>query len=316
MAEIQKLMEHETAGDPMTGLKWTRKTTAKIAKQLKSLGIKVSRNTVGKLLKKMGYSLKTNRKKISNGSRGDRDAQFVYIGDLREQFMKQGRPIVSVDAKKKELIGQFKNPGSTWVQESVPVNDHDFRSLAKGKGIPYGIYDLQANRGSIFLGISHNTAAFAVESIEKWWRNEGRQRYPKTRELYILADNGGGNGSTSRAWKYELQKKVCNRHGLKVTVSHYPPGASKWNPIEHRLFSEISKHWAGRPLDSYETALKYLRRTRTTTGLKVRAQLVIKKYPTGVGILNTQMSELSLHRHDTLPKWNYTLTPNPNANGK
>jgi len=302
-------MKHETAGDPMTGLKWTRRTTEKIADELTELGIDVSPNTIAKLLKQMGYSLRVNHKKIAHGSPQDRDEQFARIAQLRKGFTAQGSPLISVDTKKKELVGRFKNPGVAWNREPVAVNDHDFRSDALGLAIPYGIFDLQANRGTLFVGRSYDTPQFAVESIEKWWRTEGGQRYPKARRLAILADGGGSNGTTSRAWKYGLQNALCNRHRLTVTVAHYPPGASKWNPIEHRLFSEISKNWSGRPLDSYETILKYLRSTATSTGLRVRAHLVRKSYAKGIQIADAQMNDLSIEHHEPLPKWNYTLHP-------
>lgn len=302
-------MKHETAGDPMTGLRWTRKTTEKIARELGALGLGVSARTVARLLKQMGYSLRVNHKKIANGSPKERDEQFARIAELREGCARHRSPIISVDTKKKELVGCFKNPGVAWNREPVEVNDHDFRSHALGMAIPYGIFDLQANRGTLFVGTSYDTPQFAVDSIEKWWRTEGAKRYPKARRLAILADGGGSNGATCRAWKYGLQNALCNRHRLAVTVAHYPPGASKWNPIEHRLFSEISKNWAGRPLDSYEAILKYIRTTATSTGLRVRAHLVRQPYVKGIKIADTQMRDLSLESHEPLPKWNYTLRP-------
>jgi len=302
-------MKHETAGDPMTGLKWTRRTTTKVACELQLLEIEVSANTVARLLKDMGFSLRVNHKKKSNGSPKNRDAQFVQIGDLRQQFATAGQPIISVDAKKREQVGEFKNPGKSWEQEAVEVNDHDYRSLASGVGIPYGIYDMQANCGTVYVGTSYDTSEFAVDSIEKWWRKEGAKRYPKARELLILADGGGSNGSNRRAWKHNLQRSLCDRHRLTVTVAHYPPGTSKWNPIEHRLFSEISKNWAGRPLDSYETILKYIRTTKTSTGLRVRSHLVQKKYKKGIKITDKQMIEISITKDSSLPTWNYTIHP-------
>lgn len=297
----------------MTGLKWSRKTTRKIADQLKTLGITISRNTVGRLLKQMNFSLRVNQKKLSEGSSADRDQQFAYIMELRRRFVKKGDPVVSVDTKKKEMVGSFKNPGTTWTDRPILVNDHDFRSMAKGIAIPYGVYDVQANRGTVFVGTSHDTPQFAVECLEKWWRLEGRKRYPQSNRLCILADSGGSNGPTSRAWKTGIQEQLCDRHGLSVSVSHYPSGTSKWNPIEHRLFSEISKNWAGRPLDSYETILRYLRTTSTTTGLHVNARLIRKKYPRGVKVSNRQMENLSVTKHESLPKWNYTLIPTKNG---
>lgn len=302
-------MKHDTAGDPITGLKWTHRTTAKIALELRSLGIQVSANTVAKLLNELGFSLRVNHKKKSNGSHQDRDAQFACIKVLRERCVANRIPLISVDTKKRELVGLFKNSGRAWNQAPVEVNDHDFRSDALGIAIPYGIYDLQANHGMVFVGTSYDTPQFAAESIEKWWRFQGLKRYTHAEEIAILADCGGSNGSRTRAWKYNLQHKLSNRHGLTVTVAHYPPGTSKWNPIEHRLFSEISKNWAGHPLNSYETVLKHLRTTSTTTGLRVTARLVKKQYEKGVKITDAQMRELGLTKAELLPQWNYSLSP-------
>ena len=306
---IAELMKHETAGDPVTGLKWTRRTTRKIAEELGKLGIAIGRNTVGRLLKEMCFSLRVNRKKLAGTVDPDRDEQFKYIGTLRDSFEKMGCPVISVDTKKKEMVGLFKNNGTAWAKESTAVSDHDFRSMAVGMAIPYGVYDTVANRGALFIGASHDTPEFAVDCIEKWWRNEGRKRYGDATGLLILADGGGSNGHRSRVWKSDLQEKLCERHGLLVAVSHYPPGTSKWNPIEHRMFSEISKNWAGRPLDSYETIVKYARTTTTTAGLKVTAHLVKKRYKKSQSVSDTRMKALNLVRNTVLPKWNYTLRP-------
>jgi hypothetical protein len=305
-------MKHETAGDPMTGLKWTRRTTAKVVAELHSLGIEVSDRTVARLLKKMGFSLRVNHKMLARNSkvsREERDDQFMHITELREGFAAQGWPLISVDTKKKELVGRFKNSGAGWNREPVLVNDHDFFKDAVGMAIPYGIYDLLSNRGTVFVGTSHDTPEFAVDCIEQWWRSDGLRRYGHADHIAILADAGGSNGPTCRAWKYGLYRHLCERHGLTVTVAHYPSGASKWNPIEHRLFSEISKAWAGRPLDSYQTILNYMRRTRTTTGLEVAAHLVRRKYYKGVRVPDAEMRELPLAPHPELPRWNYTLSP-------
>lgn len=302
-------MDYETAGDPISGLKWTRKTTEKIAIELKRLGIDISRNTVGRLLKELGYSLRVNHKKLSSGSGPERNEQFQYIGELRDRFSRKGLPIISVDTKKKELVGNFKNNGAAWNKKPFAVNDHDFRTLAEGIAIPYGIYDIQANRGSVFVGTSSETSELAVSSVEKWWRYDGMRRYDGPPELLVLADSGGSNGYRRRAWKYNLQKRLCDRHGIKVTVCHYPPGASKWNPIEHRLFSEISKNWAGRPLDSYDTILNYIGTTWTKTGLRVKAYFDTKDYPIKVKISTLQMKQIHLDKHDTLPHLNYTIAP-------
>jgi hypothetical protein len=309
IAHIEELMEHDTAGDPITGLKWTRRTTAKIADELDSIGINVSPKTVARLLKQMGFSLRVNHKKISRTSPKERDAQFVRIAEIRKQFVAEGMPVISVDSKKRELIGNFKNAGNAWNRKPVSVNDHDFRSDAIGIAIPYSIYDVQANKGTVFVGTSYDTPQFAADAIARWWRSEGQRRYPDAGELAILADSGGSNGPRCRAWKYGLQHEICNRYGLTVTVAHYPGGASKWNPVEHRLHSEISKNWAGRPLDSYETILNYLRTTSTRTGLRVRARLVRKQYKKGIKITDSQMQELSVTQDNTLPRWNYTIIP-------
>ena len=309
---IAELMKHDTAGDPMTGLKWTHKTTVRLATELQGLGIDVGPRTVARLLKQMGYSLRVNHKKVarvSKTSRADRNAQFEHIAALREDFAARGLPVISVDTKKKELVGVFKNPGSAWHREPVEVRDHDFRSEASGKAVPYGIYDVHANRGTIFVGTSRETAEFAVDAIEMWWRDEGQQRYPGATKLAILADGGGGNGATNRFWKHGLYHRFAKHHALTVTIAHYPPGASKWNPIEHRLFSEVSKNWAGRPLDSFQTILNYIRTTSTKKGLKVRAHLVDYQYEKGIKITDAEMRTVPITKHHSLPKWNYTIAP-------
>jgi len=303
-------MKYETAGDPITGLMWTHKTTVRIAAELQAFGLDVSPRTVARLLRQIGFSLRVNHKKLARVSMTtpeNRDAQFAHIKELRERCAAERVPLISVDTKKKELIGCFKSPGVAWSQEPIKVRDHDFPSEAIGKAIPYGIYDIQANRGTVFVGTSTDTPKFAVDSIETWWLTEAKDRYPDADELVILADGGGSNASQSRAWKDELYRQLCVRHGITVTVAHYPPGTSKWNPIEHRLFSQISKNWAARPLDSYETVLNYLRSTTTTTGLQVRAHLVQREYEKGVKISDAQMKALPMTRHETLPKWSYTI---------
>ena len=314
MARIEKLMEYETAGDPMTGLKWSRKTLRSIAQVLCLSGIQVSPNTVGRLLREMDYSLRVNRKMIASTSAPDRNEQMLHIAKLRKRFTRTGNPIVSVDTKKKELVGQFKNAGVTWSKSPLLVNDHDFRSTALGMAIPYGIYDPTANHGAVFVGMSHDTPEFAVESISRWWCAEGSRQYPEAQKLLILADGGGSNGPTCRLWKERIQADLCDRYGISVTVSHYPTGTSKWNPVEHRLFSEISKKWAGRPLDSYGTILNYIRRTTTAQGLMVTACLIRKNYSTGIKVTDEQMKQLRIVKHATLPRWNYTLSPAKNVN--
>lgn len=307
-------MEHDTAGDPISGLKWTRKTTEKIAAQLARLNIIISARTVARLLKSLRYSLRVNQKRLASGSKNPpapevRDQQFDYIRQQREEFADRGSPIISVDAKKKERIGRFKNPGAAWETQAQQVNDHDFPSDATGIAIPYGVYDTQANFGFVGVGTSAETPAFVVAVIELWWKLCGLRMYPDAEEVLLLADCGGGNDYRSRVFKHRLQHRICNPYGLTVTVCHYPPGASKWNPIEHRLFPEISKNWAGQPLETYETVVKHIRTTKTETGLRVRARLIKKTYPKGEQVSDQEMEALALNRHETCSDWNYTLTP-------
>jgi hypothetical protein len=306
---LGRLMRHDTAGDPCSGLKWTRKTTRKVRRELMKAGIRVSKTTVARLLHEMGYALRVNHKKIARGSPESRDRQFQYIAEMKKLCQDEHLPVVSVDTKKKELVGQFKNPGVVWGKTPILVNDHDFRSDALGLAVPYGVYDLTANRGRVMVGTSHDTAAFAVDALADWWIRDGRGRYPQADHILILADNGGSNGSRIRAWKLALQTKLCDRFALAVTVCHFPPGTSKWNPIEHRLFSAISNNWKGQPLNSYETILRYIRTTRTATGLRVGATLNQRDYPTGLRVDEQALAMLNLAPHDVLPKWNYTIWP-------
>ena len=308
-------MKYETAGDPITGLKWTRKATRKIADELKREGILVSDKWVGSMLKELGYSLQANRKRIAlsgNGSlkrRTERDRQFRHICRMRGHFARRQEPVISVDTKKKELIGNFKNPGRVWRHQACDVADHDFPSYASAKGIPYGIYDTIANEGAVSLGLDHDTAAFAVDSICAWWKKYGSPRYPHARRILILADNGGSNSPSNGAWLYHLWHDFCQPYKLKVTVCHYPAGASKWNPIEHRLFSEISKNWAGVPLINLQTALKYIRTTKTETGLRVTATLNRKNYPLKEQVSDELQAQILINRYQIFPKLNYTLSP-------
>lgn len=311
-------MEYETAGDPMTGLKWTRKATRKIAGELKREGIMVSGKWVGCLLKELGYSLQANRKRMAlngNGSqqrRIERDLQFRLICRMRKRFARRQEPVISIDTKKKELIGNFKNPGRVWRDQACDVADHDFPSYASAKIIPYGIYDTIANRGAIYLGLSHDTAAFAVDSICAWWKTYGAKLYPHARRLLILADNGGSNRPSNVAWQYHLWHDFCRPYRLKVTICHYPTGASKWNPIEHRLFSEISKNWAGVPLVDLQTAIKYIRKTTTEPGLKVTATLNPKRYPLKERVPVELQARVLINRYHIFPNLNYTLCPSGN----
>jgi hypothetical protein len=312
-------LKYDTAGDPITGIKWTKTTTQKIADTLAVENIFVSSNTIGKLLKDMGYSLKINYKKIESDpkkstpeSREKRNQQFIYIDQMRETSQKQNTPRISVDAKKKELVGNFKNQGAKWCKKPNEVNAYDFRSMASGVFIPYGIYDMDRNNGFVVGGISYNTAEFAVNSIVKWWENELSNTVTKQKSLLILADGGGSNGSRNRLWKICLQELLCDKYGVTVTVCHYPPGTSKYNPIEHRLFSEISKNWAGEPLKDYETILKYICTTKTKTGLKVKADIDQTVYEKGIKISDTKMDKINIKYHNMLPQWNYTIFPSEN----
>jgi hypothetical protein len=293
----------------MTGLKWTRRTTRKIARELSVLGIQVSPKTVARLLKQLHYALRVNHKRVANGCGPDRNEQFEYIATQRTRFASRNLPIVSIDSKKRELVGNFKNVGAAWNRTPQHVADHDFRSEADGIAIPHGVYDVTANRGTVFLGTSYDTPYFAVDNLARWWRWEGRRRYPQASEILVLADSGGSNGTHCNVFKYALQTRLADRYGLSVTVCHYPTGASKWNPIDHRLFSEISKNWAGCPLRSYDTILNYIRTTRTQTGLRVRAHLITQNYPRGIHVSNDHMATIQLIRHKTQPSRNYTIHP-------
>jgi len=306
---LRALLETDTAGDPITGLKWTRKTTRNISEELGKAGIAVSRTTVARLLRALDYRLRVNHKKIAGRRNPQRNEQFEYIAFLRYLWEHSSIPVISVDTKKRELVGPFKHPGAVWSRTARAVLDHDFRSDADGVAIPYGVYDRALNKGAVFVGNSHDTSDFAVDAIATWWLTEGHLSYPGATQLLILADNGGSNGSSRRAWRYQLQSKLADRFGLTVTVCHYPPGTSKWNPIEHRLFAEISKNMAGEPLVSYETILNFIRTTSTHTGLTVSATLLPGDYPTGLKISDDQMDHLSVTRHDVCPQWNYTVHP-------
>ncbi|HEX7975369.1 MAG TPA: ISAzo13 family transposase [Anaerolineales bacterium] len=306
---MRALLRDDTAGDPMgrRGV-WTGKRLRAISRELAQLGLRVCPNTVRRLLTELDYALHANRKSLCS-NHPLRDEQFGYLNYQRQEFRQLGYPIISVDSKKKELVGQFKNHGQVWSRAPIPVQDHDFRSQAKGLATPYGVYDLSANRATVVVGTSHDTPDFAVDAICQWWRQNGRRRYPEAPELLILADSGGSNGPQCRAWKWALQEKLVDSFGLTVTVCHYPTGASKWNPVEHRLFSEISKHWAGQPLKDYPTIVRLIGETHTQTGLHVNCALSTRYYPTKVQISAEQMAHLDLLKHTTLPQWNYTLFP-------
>jgi hypothetical protein len=295
------------------GRLWTGKRLREITDELAKLDIIVCPNTVRRLLDQLGYGLHANAKSMAVGS-PDRDEQFAYMEEEKKQFLKRGLPIISVDTKKKELIGNFKNPGRVWSQRATPVNDHDFRSQGLGMAIPFGVFDPVRNDASIYVGATHDTPQFAVENIARWWRSSGRRHYPDASHLLILADSGGSNGARVRMWKWALQEQLADRFGLEVTVCHFPTGASKWNPIEHRCFSEISKRWAGIPLDSYSTVVRLIGSTTTKTGLQVRSQLITKRYETNQKVSDVQMRTLNIDRHQILPVWNYSISPRENRN--
>jgi hypothetical protein len=274
------------------------------------VGHAVSAPTVGRLLKAHDYALRVNAKEKEGGSQHpERDAQFQYIAAQKEAFTAAGCPIISVDTKKKELIGDFKNAGQLWCQHPLEVNVHDFPGDALGRAVPYGIYDLQHNEGVVYVGMSADTPEFAVTAIGQWWEDRGRVVYPRGTALLILADGGGSNGCRSRVWKAQLQSQLSDRLGLRVTVCHYPTGCSKWNPIEHRLFSQISLNWAGQPLRTVETMLGYLRNTTTTMGLRVTARILAGVYQTGKRVADDVMNTLQVEHHAVCPQWNYTIHP-------
>lgn len=310
--QLKRILEETTAGDPMSLLQWTSKSTRTIAQELTRLGHPISWVTVGRCLHEMGYSLQANVKTIEGPQHADRDGQFRYIHRESKWFLRTGDPVVSVDTKKKELVGTFRNAGRTWHPqgEAPAVFVHDFPHLGEGKAIPYGTYDIAADRALVNVGISHDTAEFAVESIRRWWRMLGRKTYPQAARLLICADAGGSNGSRLRVWKVELQH-LADELGVPLTVCHYPPGTSKWNKIEHRLFSFISMNWRGQPLVSYQTVVQLISSTRTRSGLKVKALLDTNTYETGTKISAREMGDLNLHRHTFHPDWNYTLLPSP-----
>jgi hypothetical protein len=310
-AEIERLIANEVAGDPMTEQKWVRVSLHQISSQLREKGLECSPPTIRRILRKKKFSLGANFKK-KNGIRAnypERDEQFKYIASKRREFIDKGLPIVSVDTKKKELIGDFKRSGKTWRKEAEEVNEHDFSSLAKCRAVPYGVYDVTKNRGCVFVGTSNDTSEFAVDAIVRWWQEEGEILYHGANQLLILADSGGSNSFRSHAWKYQLQIALCDVFKIEVTVCHYPTGCSKWNPVEHRLFSFISMNWSGEPLRTLDTMLSYIRGTSTTTGLTVKAFLLNGYYKKKQKILATEFKQLKLYHYEICPKWNYTICP-------
>jgi len=306
--EIENILEDNTAGDPMSKLKWTNKSTYTIADELKNKNQNASEVTVGRIIKQLGYSLQANVKSKESGSSEERDSQFRYINETVKLFGNKNIPVISVDAKKKELVGNFKNSGRKWMKKGKAeiVNIYDFWFLAKGKAIPYGIYDINMNNGFVNVGIDHNTSEFAVESIRQWWNKIGKKNYPNTKELLICADGGGSNASRSRLWKFYLQK-FANKTGLKITVCHFPPGTSKWNKIEHKMFSFISMNWRGKPLINYEIIINLIEGTKTKKGLKIKAKIDKKIYELKQKVSNKEFEKINLEEPKINSKWNYTI---------
>ena len=306
------LVEPDVRGDPVSPLRWTTKSLRVLAAELTRQGHRVSADTVADLLHDEGFSLQGNAKTIEGRQQPDRDAQFRYINEQVKACQEAGDPVVSVDTKKKELVGAFKNGGREWRPKGEPakVSTHDFQDPELGKAIPYGIYDLAADSGWVSVGTDHDTAAFAVESIRRWWHAAGAAAYPRARRLLVTADAGGSNGYRTRAWKSELAAFAAQA-GLEITCCHFPPGTSKWNAIEHRLFSHISMNWRGRPLTSHEVIVNTIAATTTRTGLTVHAELDTSRYPTGEAVSDAQMAALAISRHPWHGEWNYTLRPAP-----
>lgn len=307
---LEEVMEESTAGDPMSPLKWSSKSTYQISQYLARRGHPVSEDTVQRRLRRLDYSLQANRKEREGQSHADRDRQFRYLNETAKRFLARGEPVISVDTKKKERVGNFKNCGQKWRKkgQAPQVNIHDFPSLAQGTAIPYGAYDVHRNEGMVNVGMTHDTAEFAVETIRRWWRQFGQRHYPKAKRLFICADSGGSNGNRNRAWKYYLQQ-FTDEAGLEIVVGHYPPGTSKWNKIEHRMFSFISMNWKGEPLVSFETVVNMISATKTSKGLLVKAILDKSRYQTGIKITDRQMKALNLSPHEQNPEWNYSILP-------
>ena len=301
-------MSDATAGDPISGLKWTHKSLRAVARELGRQGYEVSAPTVSRLLRDQKYSLRVNYKRLAGKPSSGRDEQFQYLARQRKAFLRRGRPVISVDTKKKEWIGRFKNPGRQWRRAPHEVHMYDFPGTAVGKAIPYGIYDVGRNTGYVVVGVSHDTPEFAVRAIRSWWVNVGRKVDSPHTQVLIEADCGGSNGNRCHAWKGQLHA-FADEFGLTLTVTHYPTGASKWNPIEHRMFNLISANWSGQPLASYETLLQHLKTTRSTTGFQCRARMDTKNYSLGRKTSKEDVARLRVRTHRLFPHWNYTIQP-------
>ena len=306
--DLDRLVDPVTRGDPDSPLRWTCKSTTKLAKELQSQGHSISQRSVWTLLDQLGYSLQSNRKRLEGSNHPDRDAQFQHIAHQVRQFQERGQPVISVDTKKKELVGRYKNGGQEWHKkgEPEPVKVHDFADKELGKVIPYGVYDVTRNKGWVSIGITHDTAEFAVATIRHWWQTVGQLAYPQAAEILITADGGGSNGSRVRLWKRELQR-LADDLGLTIQVCHFPPGTSKWNKIEHRMFSYISANWRGRPLTSRAVVVNLIANTTTETGLEIAATLDDAQYETGIKVSNEEMKSLAIVPHEFHGEWNYQI---------
>lgn len=309
-AALEWLIDPTTRGDPMSPLRWTCKSTEELARALSEQGHALSARTVGRLLNVAGYSLQGNRKTKEGADHPDRNAQFEHINTSVKRFQQRGQPVISVDTKKKELVGGFKNGGREWRPKGQPleVNTHDFMDPELGKAIPYGVYDLSRNEGWVSVGIDHDTSQFAAQAIQRWWKKMGSKRYPGAKQLLITADGGASNGSRSRLWKVALQQ-LALRIGIPIQVCHFPPGTSKWNKIEHRMFCHITQNWRGQPLVSHDVIIALIAHTTTRAGLKIRAELDPSHYPTGTKVTDDELASLSLKRHNFHDDWNYSLLP-------
>jgi hypothetical protein len=307
---LDSLVEPTTRGDPESPLRWTCKSTRRLAQEMQQRGYRIGDRKIAGLLHEMKYSLQANAKTIEGTQHPDRNAQFEYINTQAKTFARKGQPAISVDTKKKEIVGKFKNGGREWQPQGEPEQTmvHDFEDKDLGKIIPYGVYDVAANNGWVSVGMDHDTSDFAIDSILAWWRQMGKATYPGAQELLIMADGGGSNGSRSRLWKVAVQR-LANTTGLRVNVCHFPPGTSKWNKIEHRMFSFITQNWRGRPLISYETIINLIGSTTTTSGLRIKARLNQKKYPTGIKIADEELAKVNLKPARFRGEWNYSVSP-------
>jgi hypothetical protein len=313
LLELEQLVAPATRGDPMSPLRWTCKSTSKLAAELSRKGYPISARTVARLLEKdLDYSLQANRKTKEGASHPDRNAQFEYIAEQTRAFQQRGQPVISVDTKKKELVGEYKNGGREWQPKGSPeaVQTHDFPDKEWGKVAPYGVYDVGGNRGWVSVGLDHDTAEFATATISRWWRRMGSQTYPEARELLIMADSGGSNSSRTRLWKVALQR-LADHTGLRLSICHFPPGTSKWNKIEHRMFCHITANWRGKPLTSHEVIVNLIGNTKTKTGLTIQAELDTGSYPTGIQVSDEDLVQVCMEKAEFHGEWNYRVSPRP-----